>query len=289
MRAKWSCLTLTYTKPAQPQSSKNTPPESLKLFESALEVVATLVTAVADTANKKVQKSKRFKNISKALNASECKNSQQSVLYSACGSAICWLHIFLWGLSLWVNQTSSWQSEEYKCNPQSGPPSSGPCEVLSLLPFVPPIRASPPPGPCCSPELRCHCWCRWSCGPTRHPQMPPGPHPRRHSLRPLRSRLWLNRRRSWPCGGNGRSCLWWCLGRLSHRWSPGSSQSAGCPSLGWRDAGLQDDISISPHLVMIYSINFTRKLIRREAQLGAIGQRLSGVDFPLNWTILCHF
>lgn len=82
------------TKPAQPQSfSKHLhshlidPPESLKGLQislsKTLEIVATLVTAVADTANKRVQKSKKFKNISEALNPSECKNSPLTVSSTA--------------------------------------------------------------------------------------------------------------------------------------------------------------------------------------------------------------
>lgn len=108
-----------------------------------------------------------------------------------------------------------------------GDPSAG-CVTASLL-----------PGPYCSRALRCRCWCRWSCGPIRRPPRSLGPRRRRRSLRPLRCRWWWSRRRSWLCAGSDQSCLWWCPDHPSHRWSPGNSQSAGCPSLGWRVADLQ--------------------------------------------------
>lgn len=113
-----------------------------------------------------------------------------------------------------------------------------PRKTLSL-----PVRALMPPGPCYSRGLRCRCWCRWSCGPTRPPRRPPGPRQRtrccRHFPPPRRSRWWWSQRRSWGCVCNDRSCPLWCLCRPSRRWFPGSSQSADCPSRVWRAANLK--------------------------------------------------
>lgn len=139
--------------------------------------------------------------------------------------------------------------------------------LAKIPPFVRHVRASLPLGPYCSRELQCHYWYQWSCGPTRLLQRPPGPHLRQRFLRLLRCRWWWNQRQSWLCAGNDQSCLWWCLGHLLHQWFRGNSQSAGCPSLVWRDAGLQGHIKINTpmyrvwHNIYLFSTYFMKNSV----------------------------
>lgn len=98
------------------------------------------------------------------------------------------------------------------------------------------IKTTRRPGPYCFLTLQCHCLCLKSYGPTRRPQRSPFPRPNR--LR-RRSRWWWSPTRSSSCVCNGRSCPLWCRGRPSRRWSPKSSQSAGCPSREWMAAVLE--------------------------------------------------
>lgn len=92
------------------------------------------------------------------------------------------------------------------------------------------------PGPYCFLTLQCHCWCLKSCGPTRRPRR--APFPRRSHQQP-RCHWWWSPTQSSPCVCNGRSCRLWCPDRLSRRWFPKSSQSAGCPSQEWKASALE--------------------------------------------------
>lgn len=157
--------------------------------------------------------------------------------------------------------TSSWQLEENTINqilgqcwtttfissthimPAGVAISSCP-QLPKLPPSVPHVKVSLDPGPYYSRELQCHCWYRWSYGPIHPPQRARGLRPRQHChhfLLLLRCHWWWNLRQSLLCACNDQSCQWWCLGRPSHRWSQGSFQSVGCPSLVWRAAGLQEE------------------------------------------------
>lgn len=139
------------------------------------------------------------------------------------------------------------------------------CQFMSLAlskisPFVHRVRVSLPPGPCCSRELQCHYWYRWSYGPIRPPQTPLGLHLRlrcHHFLQLLHCHWWWNQRQSWQYVDSGQSCLWWFLCHLWHQWSRGNSQSAGCPSLVWRDAGLQGQGKIWMLVKCLFSTYFT--------------------------------
>lgn len=93
------------------------------------------------------------------------------------------------------------------------------------------VRVTHRPGPYCTLTPQCHCWCLISCGPTRHPQRTLFLH---LTLLLPHCHWWSSQKLNWLCVCSGQSCRWWCRGHPSRRWFQGSSQSADCPSLGWR-------------------------------------------------------
>lgn len=93
------------------------------------------------------------------------------------------------------------------------------------------VRVTHRLGPYCTLTPQCHCWCPRSFGPTRHPRR----RPFLHLILLLPRCRWLSSLKlNWLYVCSGRSCQWWCHGHPSHQWFPESSQSADCPSLGWR-------------------------------------------------------